>query len=162
MLDSDDHDDLLGGGDSRATEAPSAVPAPLPYELNESALAGLLRLSLGVVRSKARDGVFIRTRPAHFDVTQSVGNYVEALRKSATGRPSATGDLAAEKLRLTKAQADAQELKNRISSGELVAIADVRNEWVTVATDLRAQILAIPNRVSARVGLGREAVISPT
>lgn len=162
MLASDDFEHLLGGSDYSPSGPLSGIPAVLPYEMDEKAMAELCRLSLSMVRTKAREGVFIRSRRGRYDVAESVGRYVEALRESAQrsgGRSSGNAELAAEKLRLTRAQADAQELKNRHAAGVLVAIADVRNEWVTAATDLRAQILAIPARVSGRMGLGREASV---
>lgn len=161
----DEIDELLGTAapQASAAEAPSVLSEPLPLEMDERALSGLLRLSLSQVRTKAREGVFVRSRPGRYDVAESVGRYVERLREHAAraGRPSAGGDdLKAEKLRLTKAQADAQELKNRQAAGDLVAIADVRREWIVTAADLRSQILAIPARVAARMGLSREAAVT--
>lgn len=158
-------DDLLG---SDLPERPvGALPGDsvsLPYEIHERALAGLLRCSTASIRSKVADQIFIRTKPGHYDLSESVGRYVVQLREQAAraGRPSASSDsveLKAERLRLTRAQADAQEQKNRLAAGEMVAIADVRAEWVTVAIDLRSQILAIAPRIAARAGLTRDAAV---
>lgn len=161
----DEFDDLLGTpAPQSSTAQPLPAPSPdLPLEMDERALAGLLRLSLSQVRTKAREGVFVRSSRGRYDVALSVGNYVERLREQAAraGRPAAGGDdLKAEKLRLTKAQADAQELKNQQAAGDLIPIADVRREWIVTAADLRSQILAIPARVAARMGLNREAAVT--
>lgn len=155
-------DDLLGGENS-PSEALPAVSAILPYEMDERGMAALLSLSVSMVRTKAREGVFIRSSRGRYDVEESVRNYVVRLREVASrngSRPAGGSDeLTAEKLRLMKAQAEKAELHNRLAAGEMVAVADVRAEWMTVATDLRSQILAIPPRVAARVGLDRNAAV---
>lgn len=155
--------DLLGNPENSPPEALPADPAALPYEMTERDIAALCGLSLSMVRTKAAEGVFIRTRKGRYDVQKSVQNYVGRLREVASrvGKTTSGGssDLNAEKLRLLKAQAQKAELHNRLAAGEMVAVADVRAEWVTVATDLRSQILAIPPRVAARVGLDRNAAV---
>lgn len=155
-------EDLLGSEIS-PVETPSASQAAVLYELDERGMADLLSLSLSQVRTKAREGVFVRSRPGRYDVQESIRNYVVKLRDAASrtgGRAADNSDeMKAEKLRLTRAQAEKAELHNRLAAGEMVAVSDVRAEWVTVATDLRSQILAIPPRVSARVGLSRDAAV---
>ncbi|WP_158644531.1 hypothetical protein [Paracoccus jeotgali] len=155
-------DDLLGG-ETSPSEAPSADSAPSVYELDERGMSELLGLSLSMVRTKAREGVFVRSNRGRYDVHESVRRYVSRLREAASrnGSPAsaASDELKAEKLRLTRAQATAQEQKNRLAAGEMVAVSEVRAEWVTVATDLRSQILAIPPRVAARAGLNLDAAV---
>lgn len=160
-------DDILGGSPKNASHsAEKSLPLSAPIELDEQGMAALLRLSLSQVRTKARERVFVRSRRGRYDVALSVGNYVERLREVASrvGQTKADGDpadpLKAEKLRLTRAQADAVEQKNGIAAGELVPVAEVRREWVGVATDIRAQILAIPPRIAARAGLSRESAVA--
>lgn len=143
----------------QAIEPQEAIPAIA----DESQMARLLGVTANRVRTLQRDGLLAKAGPGRWDVRASLGLYLERLRTIAAraGAPAAGGgdsdQLRAEKLRLTRAQADGQELKNRTAAGELVPIADVRIEWVTAATDLRAQILAIPARVAARAGLSRDA-----
>lgn len=74
----DDFDDLLG------TSEPEHASAPLPMELDERGMAALLRLSLSMVRTKAREGVFVRSGRGRYDVSESVGRYVEHLRAIAS------------------------------------------------------------------------------
>ena len=142
---------------------------PVPSEgisgiMTEAELASLLGLSVSRIRSLATEGVLPRSSRGRFDVRACLRIYLDRLRESAAraGRPIAAGsdEYKAERLRLTRAQAEAQEIKNRLSAGYLVPVDSVRREWVTVATDLRAQILAIPARVASRMALSRDAAVS--
>lgn len=144
----DDFDDLLG------TSEPEHAPTPLPMELDERGMAALLRLSLSMVRTKAREGVFVRSGRGRYDVSESVGRYVEHLRAIASrvgntppgGTPD---DLKAEKLRLTRAQADKEETRVARERGELVPAEAVSREWASILRDLRNAMLAVPSRCGA-------------
>lgn len=52
--------------------------------------------------------------------------------------------------RLYDAQAKAQELKNGLLSGQLVAKAEVETVWCDMIATSRTRLLAIPARISAR------------
>jgi phage terminase Nu1 subunit (DNA packaging protein) len=148
-LSATDLSDLLG--DEPATPSPAIV--------HESELAALLGISRQAVAEHVRTGVLVRVGRARFDMADSVRRYCSHLRTHAAraGRPSEGGDaLKAERLRLTRAQAEAQEQKNRLAAGELVPVVEVRREWVTAATDLRNALLAVPGRLQARLGLTAE------
>lgn len=150
MLD-DDNDDLLGHSDSSPVEALPVSPAILPYEMDERAMAGLLRLSLSMVRTKAAEGIFVRSRRGRYDVAESVGRYVERLREtSSRGGAAAGGDeLKAERTRLAREQADATALKNAQLRGELVPVADTLREWQAVLRDIRAAMLTVPSQFAS-------------
>ena len=152
----DDLDDLLGG---TATAQRSAPPEPLPVspqglpaQISEAALAGLIGVNSSRVRALARDGILIRAGRGKFDFSQSLRNYLARLRESAerAGRPSADGDaLKEERLKLTAAQREAQELKNAAARGELTPVAETLREWQAVLRDVRAAMLAVPSRYAA-------------
>lgn len=134
----------------------TALPA-IPGVMNAEQLASLLGVSHQTVRTAA-----VKLSRGQFDVAATLRQYLDRLRQHAgrAGRPSASSDteaLRAEKLRLTAAQREAQELKNAQMRAELVPVMQVRQEWTALATDLRAGLMAIPARVSARAGLSREA-----
>lgn len=153
-LNATDLSDLLGD-DPPSTDAPPKATA-LPVTVHESELAALLGITRQAIGEHVRSGVLTRAGRARFDLVKSVRAYSAHLRKHAAraGRPSDGGDnLKAERLRLTRAQAEAQEQKNRLAAGELVPVAEVRREWVTAATDLRNAMLAVPGRLQARLGL---------
>jgi phage terminase Nu1 subunit (DNA packaging protein) len=62
-------------------------------------------------------------------------------------------DLNAERARLAKEQADAQELKNRVSRGELLPASEVEGLWQSAAGRCRSILLGIPNSSSERIVL---------
>ena len=145
-------DDLLGGEIS-PSEAPCALAATSPYEMDERGLAGLCGLSLSQVRTKAAEGVFVRTRKGRYDAHQSVTNYILRLRESASraGRPGdePTDPHKRERTRLAREQADATALKNAQLRGELVPVAETLRAWQIVLRDVRAGMLAVPSRYAA-------------
>lgn len=145
-------DDLLGGENS-PPEALPALPATQPYELDERGMAALFSLSLSQVRTKAREGVFVRSGRGRYDVEKSVQLYVVRLRESASraGRPAtdANDELKQERTRLAREQADATALKNAQLRSELVPVAETLRAWQVVLRDVRAGMLAVPSRYAA-------------
>ncbi len=155
----DDSDDLLGGPiRERVSGPPDALPASpqaLPAQIGEAALSALLGVTSSRLRTLVRDGTIVRAGRGQFDFSQSLTRYIARLRESAerAGRPSAGGDeLKAEKLRLTRAQADAQETRVARERGELVQADAVTREWASLLRDLRNALLAVPSRCGASLG----------
>ena len=89
-----------------------------------------------------------------FPLKSTVRAYCENTR-SAAARRAADPELAAEKLRLTRAQADRAEQQAARDGGTLLQADAVAAAWTSIITDLRAALLAIPERVSAHLGLDR-------
>jgi len=133
---------------------------PQPFSMGETMtgeqLGALLGISGRVVRELAQRGIIAKASRGAYPVADSIARYCAHLREQAAGR-SGNSNLTAERIRVAQATAEKIELQNAVARGEMVAVSDVRREWVTVATDLRAALLAIPARVSARVSLSREA-----
>ena len=140
----DDFDNLL------------SQPAGMGDTMTADQLGALLGVSSRVVRELAQRGVIAKARRGAYPVADSVARYCAHLREQAAGR-SGNSNLTAERIRVAQATAEKIELQNSVARGEMVAVSDVRREWITFATDLRAALLAIPARVSARVSLSREA-----
>ncbi|TIS46180.1 terminase small subunit [Mesorhizobium sp.] len=136
--------DLLGD-DRPATAVPEIV--------HETVLASLLGITRQAIGEQVRNGVLKRAGRAQFDLAASVKAYCAHLRGHAAraGRPSAAGseELKVERLRLTKAQAEAQEAKNRLAAGEMVSADAVSREWQSILRDVRAAVLAVPSRYGA-------------
>jgi phage terminase Nu1 subunit (DNA packaging protein) len=130
-------------------------PEAIPAEMTEVEIADLFGLSISMVRTKAREGVFVRSRRGRYDVAACIRAYVPRLREMASragpGSKStgATADLNAEKLRLTRAQADKEETRVARERGEFVPAADVTREWSNVLRDVRNALLAVPSRCGA-------------
>lgn len=127
----------------------TSLPA-IPGVMNGEGLARLL----GVSETTAR-GVGVKLPGnGRWDVAASLRAYLDRLREHAgrAGRPKASGDtetLRAEKLRLTRAQADKEETRVQRERGELVEAAAVTREWANVLRDLRNALLAVPSRCGA-------------
>lgn len=120
-------------------------------------LAEWLDLSAVRVAALAREGVFPREGDRDYPLRASIRAYVVYCRDNPSGRRIANPDLADEKLRLTRAQADMAELQAARNRGELIPLDDVRREWAWVAVDLRARLLAVAPRVASALALDRVA-----
>lgn len=143
----DDFDALLG------------IPAPFDA-IPERELADLLGVTPRQIRSLATDGILRRVDSATYSLRQAVPAYIGRLRDSRAARSSTDAEHKAERTRVAKAQADKLELENATRRGDMIPVADVRREWVSIAADLRSALMAIPSRVSARMGLSREAAVT--
>jgi phage terminase Nu1 subunit (DNA packaging protein) len=134
-----------------------------PSEVDAVTFAALLGLSRNRVNALAKAGNLPRTIVAgviRFPIPAAVHAYVEYAKANPVGRRVADPDLAHEKKRLAKEQADKIGLANAITREELVPLEDVRREWRGLALDLRARLLAIGPRVAAAVGLDRTTAAS--
>jgi phage terminase Nu1 subunit (DNA packaging protein) len=72
------------------------------------------------------------------------------LRKSP---PKSENDMAAQKTRLTKAQADKTEIEAAVASGKFVAVEDVKETWGNVISVVRTRLLSIPSRAAPLVAV---------
>jgi len=112
-----------------------------------------LGVSSTTVTGLADKGIVVRVKRGQYDLWQSVANYLAHLRGIAAGRGGERGvlDLTAERARLAKEQADAQELKNAISRGEVLQTADVEREWSDILARVRSGMLAVTSRIRFRI-----------
>lgn len=120
--------------------------------MDEAALSQFLGLVTSQIRTKTRDGILTKTGPGRWDVRASVKSYVAQLQVHASraGRPPDGGDdLKAEKLRLTRAQADKEETRVKREAGDLVEAAAVTRGWSNLLRDMRNALLAVPSRCGA-------------
>lgn len=131
---------------------PAASPqAPIPATLGEAEVSRLLGIGASRLRTLARDGVAVRVGNGTYDVRATLARYLEQLRTHAAraGRPPEGGDeYKAERVRLTAAQREAQEMKNSVTRGDLVSADAVKQAWASILTDVRAGVLAVPARLA--------------
>ena len=128
--------------------------AGIPGIATETDMAQLLGVTANRVRTLTRDGHLLKAGPGQWKVRESLAHYIGHLRTIAAraGNPAAGADpdaLKAEKLRLTRAQADKEETRVRRERGELVPADAVAREWSTLARDVRNALLAVPSRCGA-------------
>ena len=137
-------------------------PDPIMPELDlvsATVVGAWLGLTSTRVQQLARDGILTRiesTGQFRFDLKSTVQTYCDYTR-SAAARRQADPDLAEQKLRLTRAQADRAEQQAARDGGTLLQADAVAAAWTSITTDLRAALLAIPERCAATLGLDRQA-----
>lgn len=131
-----------------------------PETVDAADLADLLGITANRVNALSRDGVIPKSGRGKFPLPESVRAYLEWTKANPAGRRVSDPDLADEKKRLAKEQADKIALANAITREELVLVEEVRREWRGLALDLRARLLAIGPRVAAALGLDRTVAAS--
>lgn len=133
-------DDLLGND-------PETLADPLP--VNDKRLGVLLGCSAPTVRTLTAQGVLVQCSKGRWDIADSVQRYVA--HKLAVKR----GD--EDKARKLAADADLAEAKAQKIRGELLDAKEVETAWAAILRDIKAQMLAIPPRLEARLPhLGKE------
>jgi phage terminase Nu1 subunit (DNA packaging protein) len=119
-------------------------------------LAGELGISSQRVNQLAREGIIPRVQHGgrfFYDRKIACAAYLAHQREVAAGRErlekmsSGKRAIEDEKLRLTRAQAEAQEMKNRLQQGKLLDAEAVKHAWTSTLAGVRAAMLSIPSRV---------------
>lgn len=113
-----------------------------------------LGLTPNRVHALGRDGVLPRVDGTRYQLRAAIVAYCEHARSLAKGK-QVDSELAAEKLRLAREQADKIALANGRARGEMILTAEVSAAWLEVAAELRMAVLAVPSRVAGRCGLDR-------
>jgi phage terminase Nu1 subunit (DNA packaging protein) len=127
----------------------------LPETMDAATLAALLGLTANRVNALAREGAIPRAGRGRFPIPDAVQAYVAWAKANPAGRRVADADLADEKKRLAREQADKIALQNARARGDLLDAHAVRSRWGEYTTRLRSALLAVPARVTAQVGLDR-------
>lgn len=140
------------------TASASKLPVELPSDkpgkpVTAAHLGGVVGISDRAVRELGRRGIVPRLPDGLYPVRAAVRAYCAWMREAAVGRGQMgpKSSLTAERLRLTREQADRAALGNAQARGELVPAAAVEAEWASVATALRARLLALPSQVNQRL-----------
>lgn len=137
---------------SPATLPKEGRPRPGPLRLAGGDLAVFWGCTTRQVQKLVSDGVIEPdVKTGLFDVSESTQRYILSLRNSAKLRNAGDPDLKAEKLRVTREQADKLALANAEKRGEMVPAASVKVAWSEVLRDVRASMLAVPSRILQRL-----------
>lgn len=101
------------------------------------------------VQDLINEGVIDRKDRGTYDINECRDAYIKKLREAAAGRAN-SGDLnlTDERARLAKEQADAKEMENAITRGELVYIEDVAKRVEVALSKVKTKMLAIPTKVA--------------
>jgi phage terminase Nu1 subunit (DNA packaging protein) len=116
-------------------------------------LAEHLDLSTKRISELIRDGILpskMGRSPLNIDVCRIA--YISYLRKlGGYNKRSGGGDIAEEKTRLTKAQADKAELEVSELEGQLIPAQLVQDTWTDFVANARAKLLALPSKIAHQV-----------
>lgn len=126
-----------------------AVPGEL--SVTTGGFAALVGTSANHVTDRARTGVLRPSGRNRLLVVENVRLYCDELR-AAAGRHGA-GHRDPAKARLTEGQARLVEMKVAQAEGRLLDTDEVEREWSDALRQVRAEMLAVPSRFAARVGL---------
>lgn len=116
-------------------------------------LAEHLDLSPKRISELIRDGILpskMGRSPINIDVCRIA--YISYLRKlGGYNKKSGTADIAEEKTRLTKAQADKAELEVSSLEGQLIPAKLVQDTWADLIANVRVRLLGLPSRIAHHV-----------
>jgi terminase small subunit / prophage DNA-packing protein len=129
------------------------MPDLIETPVSAAVIGQLIGVSARRVTQLRDEGIIPAGPRGKFILGQAVRAYCAHMRPAsgghAAGGSKSTGpaDLAEEKARLTKAQADLAEMKLDAARGVLVPAADVDREWRNVLAAVRSRLLAVPSRL---------------
>lgn len=142
-----------------------ALPAPpLPESATTGQVARLIGVTERAIAGRKADGRV----PTHADGGLDLRTIVQAGIDALAQRQKAASDggdldLNAERARLAKEQADAQEMKNAVTRGELIPRPDVVASMQIAFANARARLLSLPSKAAPLVlGLDSPAAVRDT
>jgi terminase small subunit / prophage DNA-packing protein len=128
--------------------------------ISTSGFAELVGVSERSVRELLRKGIIKRDVDGGILHPEGIRSYVSHLRELAAGRGGeAAAEVASHRAALLKIQAARAQFQLDQELEKWVELTDVEAHWDSALRTLRAGVLAIPTRCSARVpGMTREMV----
>jgi phage terminase Nu1 subunit (DNA packaging protein) len=122
-------------------------------DVTAEVLGRWLGISAVAVRQLAARGIVVKTKRGRYALEESVRRVCAHYRDIASdkGGAASLADIRAQRIRLARAAADGQEIKNATARGELVPAAEVEAEWSGVLRTVRAGMLAVPSRAAQRL-----------
>ena len=122
-------------------------------------LSAYLGITKQVIYEHARAGRLKKVGRNEFDLQESVRLYCEHLRALASRYKSENGEgitnTMTARARKETAQAQIWELRAQKMRGELIAVDEVRNEWLGIAKRVRGTFLALHSTLIVRAGLSK-------
>ena len=101
------------------------------------------------IRIMINKGIIDKKQNGKYDIDEVRAAYIHHIREVAASRMTSEGlDLANERARLAKEQADAKEMQNEVERGELVYIKDVASQLERQLYRVRSKLLVIPSKVA--------------
>lgn len=117
-----------------------------------SVIARLLDLTERRVQQLTREGVIPKTERGRYELVPAVRGYIRYLRDRSVGRDGATiPDIASERARLTREQADRAAMENAKARSELISAPTVQKALERTFMAFKARIEAIPRKAVPRL-----------
>src|SRR3990172_2903447 len=115
-------------------------------------IAKLLDLTPRRVQHLANEGVIPRAEKGRYELVPAVRGYIRYLRDRAVGKDGVViPDIASERARLTREQADRVAMENAKARGELLPAVLVGRAWEKAITSFRARMLVLPRKAVPRL-----------
>jgi phage terminase Nu1 subunit (DNA packaging protein) len=119
-------------------------------------LAWLFGVSTTRVHQMIREGILPRSVDGkRYDEAAAVQSLVRHLRSQLRLAQRGGANLATERTRLTKTKADIAEAQRQVTLGNLVPADQVGLVWQEIVVTARTRLLAIPDKVAARIAAVR-------
>lgn len=123
-------------------------------EVDEQALARILRCDPVTIRRYVRQGVIKREPNKKFALFHAIGNVVEHLRAVAGNQGSGDAQKAGAALKVTQRQL--AEVKLQRLNGQLLSMAEIEMLWGDLAAASKWLFLTIPVRIRGLLSLAPE------
>ena len=116
-------------------------------KISLSAISQLLKLSERRIQQLAKDNIIPKATKGEYEMITSVHGYIDYLKAKIGGEYTAE-DLAINRNRLLKAQADLAEIEKQKQQGDLIAKDEVKKNWLNILSVLKNKLLSMPNKVA--------------
>jgi phage terminase Nu1 subunit (DNA packaging protein) len=113
-----------------------------------SDIAKILSLSERRVQQLVKEGILPTPTDGSYHLSGCVEAYQQYLMKKQLTKNGSSTDLATEKLRLLKAQADKAELELEALKGKYIEVTEVEFEWSNLLLAFRSKMLNMPSKLA--------------
>jgi len=111
-------------------------------------ISKLFNLTDRRVQQLAKEGIIPKADHGQYDLIACVQSYIIYLQENSVSNGSY--DLRGERARLTKEQADSQQLKNSIAKKEVAPISIIEYALSNIATQISAILESIPLKIKKK------------
>jgi phage terminase Nu1 subunit (DNA packaging protein) len=124
---------------------------------SQSEISSKLGINVATFKDFVARGIIEERDRGQYTLEECAKQYLSHLREIAAGRMTSDGlNLADERARLAKEQADAKEMENMVERGELLYMDDVIKDFEDQLMNCKTKLLATPTKIAAEVFASRD------
>ena len=124
---------------------------------SQSEISSKLGINVATFKDFVARGIIEERDRGQYTLEECAKQYLSHLREIAAGRMTTDGlNLADERARLAKEQADAKEMENMVDRGELLYMDDVIKDFEEQLMNCKTKLLATPTKIAAEVFASRD------